>query len=82
MNFSDSQSSTVQILTISRSDRWLVQQRLQSLSIPCHCPADGRLEVEVNTPVAIVQVRSVIQQLTAPRSELLDWLERCWSLAQ
>ncbi|WP_390883514.1 Asr1405/Asl0597 family protein [Kovacikia minuta] len=45
---------------------------------PCNCSAEGLLEVEVNTPLAALQVRSVIQQLTASRSELIDWLEDCW----
>ncbi|MGQ9870882.1 Asr1405/Asl0597 family protein [Leptodesmis sp.] len=71
-------SLTVPILTIARCDRWLACQRLQDLSIPCHCTEDGCLQVEVTHPTAIAQVRSVIQQLTASRTVLVDWLEQCW----
>lgn len=71
-------SLTVPVLTISRCDRWLACQRLQDLSIPCHCTEDGYLRVEVDHPTAIVQLKSVIQQLTAPRTALVDWLEQCW----
>lgn len=81
MNPSQLESLTVQVPTVSRCDRWQAHQRLQSLSIPCHCSADGHLTVEVNTPVAVLQLRSVVQQLTAPRTELIDWLERCWETA-
>jgi len=34
----------------------------------------------VDTPLALVQVRSVIRQYTARRRELLDSLEICWQL--
>jgi hypothetical protein len=71
-------SLTVPVLTISRCDRWLACQRLQDLSIPCYCTEDGYLHVEVAHPTAIAQVKSVIQQLTAPRTALVGWLEQCW----
>ncbi|MGA7936094.1 MAG: Asr1405/Asl0597 family protein [Kovacikia sp.] len=78
MNPSRFQSSTPQVLMISRCDRWQAYQRFQELEIPCHCSAEGYLKVEVNTPLAALQVKSVVQQLTASRAELTDWLERCW----
>ncbi len=67
-----------QTLTISRSDRWLACQRLQELQIPCTCQPDGTLQVEIVSPLDLIQIRSVVQQLTAPRPVLLDLLERCW----
>jgi hypothetical protein len=78
MNHSQLESLTVQVQTVSRCDRWQAQQRLQDLSIPCHCSADGHLIVEVNNPLAIVQLKSVVQQLTDSRAQLINWLERCW----
>ncbi|NJP10910.1 MAG: hypothetical protein HC866_16705 [Leptolyngbyaceae cyanobacterium RU_5_1] len=78
MNQPSLTSLTVQVLTISRCDRWQARQRLQDLNIPCHCLADGRLQVEINHPIAILQLRSVIQQLTASRTDLIDWLDQCW----
>lgn len=74
-NFS---SSANQTLRISRSDRWQVSQRLSELGISSTCLQDGTLEVEVDSPVTVIQVRSVLTQFTAPRAQLLDWLERCW----
>jgi hypothetical protein len=67
-----------QIVSISRSDRWLAYQRLQELSIPCDCAQDGHLRVAVDSAEAAIQVWSVIRQLTASRSQLIQWLERCW----
>lgn len=71
---------TVQVLTISRCDRWQAYQRLQELDIPCQCLPDGRLGVEINHPIALWQIRSVVQQLTASRTELIAWLEQCWQI--
>lgn len=69
---------TVQVPTISRGDRWLAYQRLQELNIPCQCRPDGRLGVEINHPIDLLQLRSVVQQITASRAELINWLEQCW----
>jgi hypothetical protein len=69
-----------QIITIARCDRWQAYYRLQELQIPCICLEDGRLQVEVNTPNAAIQLWSVMQQLTRTRQQLSDWLERCWQL--
>lgn len=71
---------TAPVLTISRCDRWQACQRLQELHVVCHCAANGRLQVEINHPVDILQLRSVIQQLTASRSDLLHFLEQCWQI--
>ncbi|WP_017716694.1 Asr1405/Asl0597 family protein [Kamptonema formosum] len=70
--------SAGQIVKVKRSDRWLIYYRLQELMIPCWCPADGSLRVEVNDCVAALLVRSTVQQFVASRQELVDWLERCW----
>ncbi len=78
MNPSRLQSSFVQVSNISRCDRWQAHQRLQDLDISCQCSTTGQLEVEINGLVTALQVRSVVQQFTASRPELIDWLERCW----
>lgn len=75
---SSSNASVGQVVNVSRTLRWQVYHRLQELMIPCWCPADGSLWVEVNDSVAAVLVRSTVQQFVAPRQELVDWLERCW----
>jgi hypothetical protein len=68
-----------QPLAISRTDRWLIYYRLKELMIPCACPEDGSLRVDVENAIDAVLVRSTVQQFVASRHELLDWLERCWN---
>ncbi|WP_421654855.1 Asr1405/Asl0597 family protein [Leptothermofonsia sp. ETS-13] len=80
MNHSQLESLTVQVFSVSRCDRWQARERLQALSIPCHCTADGCLVVEINSPLAVIQLKSVVQQLTASRAELVNWLENCWEM--
>lgn len=77
---SSSNTSVGQIVNVSRILRWQIYHRLQELRIPCWCPADGSLRVEVNDSVSAMLVRSTVQQFVAPRQELLDWLERCWQI--
>ncbi len=59
-------------------DRWSIHRRLQELNIPANCPSDGTLRVDVNYPLALLLVRSVILKFSLPRQESVDWLERCW----
>lgn len=75
------QAQPEQIVTIARSDRWQVCYRLQELDISCTCPADGNLVVDLDTPVALAQLWSVMQQLTGSRQQMIEWLERCWQQA-
>ena len=68
-----------QVAKINRSDRWTVYRRLQELNISCWCPEDGTLWVEIDRCIHAILLRSTIQQFVSTRSELTDWLERCWS---
>lgn len=67
------------VVTIQRCDRWQVYRRLQNLGIACWCPSDGTLWVEINGCVGATLLRSTVQQFTHSRSELADWLDRCWT---
>lgn len=67
-----------QIVQVSFVDRWQVYYRLKELMIPCWCPADGSLRVEINNSLQAILLRSTVWQLMASRSELIDWLNRCW----
>lgn len=69
-----------QVVRVSRCDRWQAYQRLQDLGVHCWCAGDGTLSVEVRTVGDAIQLRSIIQQLSATRSELIDWLDLCWQL--
>lgn len=70
--------SITQVVQVSRSDRWFVHQRLQELMISSWCLDDGSLQVEVNSSLDAMLVHSTIRQFTAPRNELVSWLENCW----
>ncbi len=69
-----------QIVQIPYHQRWEVYHRLQALFIPCSCRKDGYLQVQINSPVAAILLRSTVIQCTASRQLLIDWLERCWQL--
>jgi hypothetical protein len=80
MELSSINPTNLQVVAVCRGDRWQVCRRLQALEIPCCCNANGGLEVEINSPLAAIQLWCVIKQLTAPRSELVGQLNRCLSL--
>ena len=68
-----------QVTKIQRSERWSVYRRLKELNIPCWCPQDGFLWIEIDSCLHAILIRSIIQQFVSTRSESIDWLERCWS---
>lgn len=80
MEQSSTNPTDSQVVAVARSDRWQVYRRLQALEIPCCCNGNGSLEVKVISPLAAIQLWCVIKQLTAPRSELVAQLNRCWQL--
>ena len=66
------------VVSVARVDRWSIKQRLQDLNVPCTCPIDGTLRVEVDHAIALLLVNSVVRRFTLPRQARTDWLERCW----
>lgn len=68
-----------QIVTVPQGDRWMIRYRLEDLKIPCTCPKDGSLQVEVDHALALILVHSVLQRFTLLRPAAVDWLERCWT---
>ncbi len=74
-------SESSETINVARQDRWQVYQRLQELDIPCSCTSQQPLQTQVHSPADVLQVWSVIQQVTAPRQELVFWLERCWKVS-
>ena len=78
-NFIRPDTFVSQVDKIDRCDRWSVYRRLQELNIPCWCPEDGTLWVEIDRCIHAILLRSTIQQFVSTRAELADWLERCWS---
>lgn len=78
--FSSSDRLDGQIVQIPLGERWQIFHRLQDLMVPCWCPDDGSLRVEVNSCRDAILVRTIVQQFMASRPELIDWLERCWNI--
>lgn len=77
--FTPTKALVTKISKINRGDRWTIYRRLQELQISCWCPEDGTLWVEIDDCTHAVLLRSTIQRFVNSRSELTDWLERCWS---
>jgi hypothetical protein len=73
-------SSVAHVVAVPRIDRWRIYHRLQELMIPCWCPEDGSLRVEVQNSTGALLLRSVVQQFMASRPEMVRWLERCWEM--
>jgi len=71
-------NSQIHVVSVPRIDRWRIYHRLQELMIPCWCPEDGSLRVEVQGGMGALLLRSVVQQFVASRQEMVFWLERCW----
>ncbi len=74
-------ASFKQVVVLPRCDRWQVYYRLQELDICCDCLSDGSLQVEINSPVAALQLRSVVQHITESRQQLAERLEYCWKIS-
>lgn len=70
-----------QVAKVSRCERWLLHRRLEELMIPCWCPDDGSLWVEIEHGIDAILLRSTVYQALASRQELVDWLGRCWEAA-
>jgi hypothetical protein len=73
--------SPTQILPSDWMQRWEVYHRLQSLGIACECQVNQPLRVEVETPLDVLQVWSLVRQVRASRQELIECLHRCWQLS-
>ena len=75
-----SASSFSSSVTVTCDDRWQVYHRLQALDIGCECSGFQPLKVRIKTPTELIQVRSVVQQVSSSRVELIGRLNRCWQL--
>lgn len=80
MNPSTSKLDAGQVVEVNRADRWQVHRRLQELSLRSHCGTNQPLIVEIDDVIEGIQLWSVVRQLTAPRRDLVSWLERCWRI--
>lgn len=70
----------IAIIDTAWGDRWQIYHRLQELDISCKCSTGNPLTVAVETPTAAIQVWSVARQPLLARSQMVDWLNRCFTL--
>ena len=68
------------MVPVECGDRWQVYFRLKELEIPCQCKSYQPLLVDVQSAQSLVQVWSVVKQVSTPRLELAQWLNQCWHL--
>ena len=71
-------SSPTHTVAIDDVHKWEMYHRLQALQIPCQCFMHKPLQVELTSPIAAIHFWSIIQRLTAPRSQLVERLNLCW----
>ena len=62
-------------------DRWQILNQLAALDVPAACHPDGSLQVAVTSPLAAIQLWSVLRREQASRTQQIDWLECCWASA-
>ena len=73
-------SNCLFVIDTAWGDRWQIHRRLQELKIPCECSTGQLLIVTVDTPTAAIQVWSVTRTQSIGRSQLVNWLDRCFTL--
>lgn len=79
MSVSTSETSTQKVLQVNPALRWQVYQRLQELDISCECLCYQPLYVKYTNTTEVIQIWSVVRQMTASRSELIGFLNNCWN---
>lgn len=70
----------IHVVDIKNMERWSIYHRLQELEIPCRCSTNRPLQVNLDNPLAEIQLWSVVKQVTGSRQELINWLARCWKI--
>lgn len=78
MSKGNSEPETEQIVAVNQEVRWLVYYRLQQLQIQCHCSSYKPLTIQLHSPLAAIQLWSVVKQTQGNRQELISWLKCCW----
>jgi hypothetical protein len=76
VNYSDG----IFITDTAWGDRWHMYRRLTELEVTCKCSTGEPLTVKIDTPTTVVQVWSVLRAQSLDRTQLVDWLERCFTL--
>ena len=77
-NTSEGQLSRV--IAVKWSARWDVFRRLQTLEINCQCSTNEPLLADIDSPIAAIQIWSVVRQCSESRQDLIHWLNNCWQI--
>ena len=67
-----------QVIEVNGVERWAVYRRLQEIEIPCSCSINQPLTAIINSPIALVQLWSVLRCCTSSRQEMILFLQKCW----
>ena len=67
-----------QIIERGRAEKWQIYHRLQELQINCQCAGDCPLKVQCHTVQDVIQLWSVVKQISSSRQQSIDWLQLCW----
>jgi hypothetical protein len=67
-----------QVIEIDRTEKWQLYNRLQELQIDCQCAGDRPLIVQCRTVNDVIQLWSVVKQISSSRQQLVNWLQLCW----
>jgi hypothetical protein len=78
MHTNDPDELSQEWLEVTHSASWEIASRLHELGVPCARHPYQPLKLYPHTPLALIQTWSVFRQFTQSRSELSDWLDRCW----
>lgn len=68
------------VIDVKWAYRWEVFRRLKELEIDCQCSTNEPLLVNLDSPITLVQIWSVMRQLSAKQPQLVDWLNECWNV--
>lgn len=77
---SSPQQQSRRAIDVKWAYRWEVFRRLQALEIDCQCSTNEPLLVNLDSPQTLIQIWSVMRQLTGKRDQLVDWLNECWNI--
>jgi len=78
MKSPNAQNTSSEVLEVNSSLRWQIFLRLQELDIACECSYYQPLRVNYNSSLDSIQIWSVVKQFSAPKKELVSFLNKCW----
>lgn len=78
MKLPNAQNTSPEVLEVNAALRWQIFSRLQELNIACECAGYKPLKVDYSNVLDVIQIWSVVKQFSAPKNELVSFLNKCW----